>query len=408
ICDYYIDIAKKHTADVVLIEVGGTIGDIENELYVEATRRLAKKVGSDNSMFVHMTYVPIPNGVDEQKTKPTQQSVSLLKQKGIFPDVIIARCSEMLSDSVKGKIARFCDVDESAIITGLDVDNIYKIPIVFEDQHMSDLISKKLKIPVRPEIETWTKLVEAKKETPITVAIAGKYTALEDSYASVIEALKHAAAHHNADISVSWVDTRSTENFENLTADAVIVPGGFGTGGTEGKIKVIEHCRTNNIPFLGICYGLQLAVIEYARNVCGILDAQSTEIVPDTKNPVVDILEEQKSIKDKGGTMRLGAYPAILQKGVIFNQYKKEEVSERHRHRYEVNPSYHSVLLDKGLVISGLSPSKTLAEFIELPQEKHAYFVATQSHPELQSSLLKPAPLFMGLVEAAVARKKNV
>jgi CTP synthase len=408
--DYYIQVGNDNNADVVLIEVGGTVGDIENELYIEAVKRLGKKVGSENILYAHLTYVPIPTGVDEQKTKPTQQSVAMLKQKGIQPDIIIARCETMLSESVKEKIAQFCDVEPEAIVTGIDVDSVYKIPVIFEEQGMSKLISDKLKIPVHPNLTEWKQRLEnmatAKKE--VTIAIAGKYTELEDSYASVVESLKHAGAHHKTNIQIEWIATSQGNIQDKLKeVDGVIVPGGFGTRGTEGKIEVIKYCRENNIPFLGICYGLQLAVIEFARHVCGLPNANSTEINPDTKEPVVNILEDQKKITELGGTMRLGAYSADLLPGSIVSKlYNCTTASERHRHRYEVNPKYHEILKKQGLVFSGLSPDGTLAEFIELPD--HPYFVATQAHPELKSSLIKPAPLFDGLVKAAVMGKEEV
>lgn len=406
--DHLINTAEKEHADIMLIEVGGTVGDMENELYLEAVRNLSKRVGHENVVYVHLTYVPIPVGVDEQKTKPTQQSVALLRQKGITPDIIIARCSEMLTDHVKSKIASFCDVEDEAIITGIDVDTVYKIPVVFDDQGLGNLLSRKLNIPYKPHFDTWKELL-TNIESPsrdITIAIAGKYTALEDSYASVVEALKHSGAHQSTKVHVKWIETSNNDLSELDTVDGVIVPGGFGTRGVEGKIQVVKYCRENTIPFLGICYGLQLAVIDFARHVCGIADAHTTEVTTDC-TAVVDILDDQKTITDKGGTMRLGAYPAIIKQGSLINQlYGATEVSERHRHRYEVNPEFHNILSDKGLGITGLSPDGTLAEFIELPN--HPYFVATQAHPELKSSLNKPAPLFLGLVKAALKKKVAV
>lgn len=407
ILNHFLKVGRESEADIILIEIGGTIGDIENELYIDAVRSLSRKVGRDNLFFVHLTYVPIPHGVDEQKSKPTQQSVNLLRQKGIEPDIIIARCSEMLTECVRRKIAKFGNLDADKIITGLDVDDVYKIPLSFEEQGLSQLIARRLNIPVNVDLDRWRCLIKKKEQASmeIVVAIAGKYTSLEDSYASIVEALKHCEANCEVKINIRWINSEN-ENVDMEGIDGVIVPGGFGSRGTEGKIKVIEYCRENRVPFLGICYGLQMAVIEFARNVCGLKNANTTEVDKGCPHPVVDILEEQKDIKDKGGTMRLGAYPAIVKKDTkIFSLYGESEISERHRHRYEVNPEYHEALEGKGLVLSGMSPDGKLVEFIEL--KDHPYFVATQAHPELKSSLLKPAPLFKGFVEAAMKNRKD-
>ncbi len=401
ITNHFVEVGKDSGADIVLIEIGGTVGDIENELFIEAVRNLPRKVGKENVIFVHMTYVPIPFGVNEQKSKPTQQSIALLKQKGIEPDLIIARCSEMLTDVIKNKIALFSNLNKEEIITGIDVDDVYKIPLVFEEQGMSQLLARKLNIPIHPKLERWKELIknheDADKE--ITIAIAGKYTSLEDSYASIIEALHHCEAHFSTRINIKWIET-SYDKIDLHGVHGVIVPGGFGSRGVEGKIKVIKECREKKIPFLGICYGLQMAVIEFARSLCGKPDANSTE-VNENCFPIIDILPEQKDILDKGGTMRLGAYPAVIEEGSLVHfLYGSTKISERHRHRFEVNPECHDLLREKGLVISGMSPDRRLAEFIEL--KNHPYFVATQGHPELKSSLLEPAPLFRGLVDASI------
>ncbi len=403
--DWWMTLAKKHNPDIAIIEVGGTVGDIESELYLEAARQLKKDVGSSNVMYAHLTYVPIPTGVNEQKSKPTQQSVNLLRERGISPDLIIGRCSELLSDSIKNKIATFCDVKKEAVISGLDVDNIYKIPLIFENEGILKIIEKKLRLKIRPHTKRWRKLVDnmVKAEKEVNIAICGKYTRLEDSYASVVEALQHASAHLGCKVNISFVETSNlngvAKKLEDI--DGVIIPGGFGDRGIEGKIKIIKHCRESNKPLLGICYGLQLSIVEFARNVCGLKDAHTTEIDGKTENPVVDILPEQKEVTEKGGTMRLGAYPADLRRGTkIYDLYRKDKVSERHRHRYEVNPVYHSLLESNGMVLSGMSPDKKLVEFAEF--KYHKYFVGCQGHPELKSSLLRPAPLFYGLVKAAL------
>jgi CTP synthase len=410
--DKFMEVAEKENADVMLIEVGGTVGDIENELYIEACRQLKKAVGSNNVLYVHLTYVPIPACVNEQKTKPTQQSVALLRERGIHPDIIIARCEQYLDERMKNKISVFCDIEPEGVITGLDVDTIYKIPKIFSEEGICEIISKKISLEcgINPK---WKELLGNLKraDKEVTIAICGKYTDLEDSYASVVEALNHSGANLGAKVNVKMIETTDVETDEDSKkllegVSGVIVPGGFGTRGVEGKINVVKYCRENNIPYLGICYGLQLAVVEFARNVCGIKEAHTTEVDENSKEPVIDILPEQKQVTEKGGTMRLGTYPAIMKEDtMIFELYEKEkEVSERHRHRYEVNPEYHEKLLGKGLIFSGTSPDKTLVEFIELPKEKHKYFVATQAHPELKSRLEKPAPLFFGLVRAALEK----
>ncbi|MBI2147369.1 CTP synthase (glutamine hydrolyzing), partial [Candidatus Woesearchaeota archaeon] len=407
---WFYNTAEEEQADVLLIEVGGTIGDIENELYVEAVRGLKKELGPENVLYVHLTYIPIPYGVNEQKSKPTQQSVNILRQKGIVPDIIIGRCAHKIEDKIKEKIANLCDVEKEAVITGLDVDNIYKIPLLFEEEGLPDVICKKFGMNLITPNPAWRELVKAmnsgdgSSREQLTIAICGKYTSLGDSYASILEALSHCGAHLNCKVRVKWLETSDEHDYheELRNVDGVIVPGGFGTRGIEGKINVIRECRENKIPFLGLCYGLQLAVVEYARHVCGLAGANTTEVDKDTPHPVIDILPGQLNVKDLGGTMRLGAYPAVLQKGTrVWEAYgRQERVSERHRHRYEVNPAYHAILSERGdMVLSGMSPDGKLVEFIEYSD--HPSFVATQAHPELKSTLLKPAPLFMGLIEAA-------
>jgi CTP synthase len=351
-----------------------------------------------------LTYVPIPSGVNEQKSKPTQQSVNLLRQRGIFPDVIIGRCAELLTREIKSKISSFCDVDPEAVITGLDVDDVYEIPLIFENEGLPEIIHKKLNIYSPPDLRKWRRLIENLKQPTreITVAMCGKYTKLGDSYASIIESFHHCSAHLSCKINLEWIETTDLQDFSFLEKiQGIVVPGGFGVRGTEGKIKVIQHARERNIPFLGLCLGLQMAVIEYSRNICGLTGANSTEMDAQTPHPVIDILPEQKTITEKGGTMRLGAYSALVKKGSVVQQlYQAEEVSERHRHRYEVNPAYHQVLKEKGMVFSGVSKDGRLVEFIELPHLK--YFVATQAHPELKSRMEKPAPLFYGFIKACL------
>jgi len=402
--NHIFNIASEEKADLVIVEIGGTVGDIENELFLESVRQLKEAAGRQNTLFVHLTYVPVPYGVNEQKSKPTQQSVNLLKQRGIFPDIIIGRCQEVLTKEIKGKISSFCDVESEAVITGLDVEDIYEIPLVFEDEGLPAILHKKLNIYSPPNLRKWKLLVEnlrhPKKE--ITVAMCGKYTKLEDSYASIVESFNHCSAHLSCKINLKWVETTDLNDPSILNGvNGVVVPGGFGSRGSEGKIEIIRIAREQNIPFLGLCLGLHMAVIEFARNICGLKEANSTEMDADTPHPVIDILPEQKDISNKGGTMRLGACPADLKDGsLVRSLYNASVASERHRHRYEVNPSYHETLIKNGMVFSGNSPNGRLVEFIELPDLK--YFVATQAHPELKSRMETPAPLFHGFVKACL------
>lgn len=407
--DWFLSIAKEEKADILLVEIGGTVGDMENQLYIEAVRQLREDLGPDNIFYVHLTYIPIPYGTKEQKSKPTQQSVNLLRSLGIQPDMILGRCSEPIDDSLKHKISLFTGVPKENVISGVDTDNVYKIPLMFEEEGVGRIIANKFKLERNmTNLEKWKNLIERyeKTEKTITVAMAGKYTKLNDSYASVNEALMHAGAHNGTKIRIKWVETTDEKKMSEKLAnvDGVIVPGGFGERGVEGKINAIRYCRENNIPFLGLCYGLQMAVIEHARNVCNIPSANTTENAPTTKDPVIDILPEQKTVTSKGGTMRLGAYDAKLRKGTkVQGLYGTETASERHRHRFEVNPQYHETLEKHGLILSGMSPNGRLVEYIE--RKDHPFFVGTQAHPELKSTLLKPAPLFCGFVEACLLNK---
>ena len=403
--NHIFEIVREETPDLVFVEIGGTVGDIENELFLETMRQMKEDVGRNNILYIHLTYVPIPYGVSEQKSKPTQQSVNLLRQRGIFPDIIIGRCSQFLTKEIKSKIANFCDVQPNAVITGLDVEDIYEIPVVFEQEGLPEIIHKMLNLYSPPDLRKWKKLIENIRDPKeeITVAMCGKYTQLEDSYASIIESFNHCSAHLNCKIHLKWVETTGLKDASFLDdVDGIVVPGGFGSRGTEGKIEIIRFAREKNIPLLGLCLGLQLAVIEFARNVCNLKGANSTEMDPNTPYPVIDILPEQKKIIDKGGTMRLGAYPATLKdKTLVRSLYNASEIKERHRHRYEVNPEYHSVITDHGMIFSGTSPDGKLVEFIELPNLR--FFVGTQAHPELKSRLEKPAPLFYGFIKACLA-----
>ncbi|RLC27596.1 MAG: CTP synthetase [Deltaproteobacteria bacterium] len=397
---------REEKPDLVIVEIGGTVGDIENELFLESVRQMRDDVGRENILYIHLTYVPIPYGVNEQKSKPTQQSVNLLMQRGIFPDIIIGRCPQFLSKEIKAKISSFCNVQPNAVITGLDVEDIYEIPVIFEEEGLPEIIHKKLNIYSPPDLRKWKRLIDniRNPEKEITIAMCGKYTKLEDSYASIIESFNHCSAHLCCKIRLKWVETTGLTDTSFLDEiDGVVIPGGFGSRGTEGKIEIIRAVRERDIPFLGLCLGLQLAVIEFARNICKLEGANSTEMDPETPHPVIDILPEQKDVHEKGGTMRLGAYTAVLKPNTrVRTLYNAEEVSERHRHRYEVNPEYHAVITQHGMVFSGASRDGRLVEFIELPNLR--YFVATQAHPELKSRMDAPAPLFYGFVKACLGK----
>ncbi len=405
-------IAADEKAGIVTIEIGGTIGDIENSWFVEAARQMKKDVGHENILYVHLTYVPYLNSVGQQKTKPAQRDVQILREAGIFPDVIIARSRDKLTAESRTKIALFCDVQENAVIPAPDIHSIYEIPIDLEEQGFLNLISEKFRFTPKRDLEEWRHLISNIKNSTrvINLALCGKYTGLTDAYASLIEALNHAGAHLSAKVNVELIETTDIElgrvPIDQLLSkkDAIIVPIGFGSRGAEGKIACIRYAREHNVPYLGLCFGLQLAVIEFARNVCGLKDANTTENNPKTPHPVVMILPEQRKIMEKGATMRLGAEKAMLKRGTKTAQlYGGTTASERHRHRYEVNPKYHKILEKHGMVISGTSRNGRLVEFIEIPGLK--FFEATQAHPEYKSRLEHPSPLFYGLVKAAVEKR---
>ncbi|MEK6837369.1 MAG: CTP synthase (glutamine hydrolyzing) [Nanoarchaeota archaeon] len=411
----WMDIAQTESADVVTIEIGGTIGDIENSWFIEAARQLKNEVGHENILYVHLSYVPFVKSIGQQKTKPAQRDIETLRSLGILPDIIIGRSEEELTKDSKQKISLFCDVPEEAVISGKDIETIYEVPIMFEEQGLLALLAKRFSFHPQKDLTEWRKLISSIKmpKYRVKVAICGKYTALNDSYASLIEAIRHAGANLNCGVDITFIETTDIEGGKLTvdsalhSADAIIVPIGFGSRGVEGKIAAIRYARERNVPFLGLCLGLQLAVVEFARNVCGLKDANTTEVNPKTPNPVIMILPEQKKIKELGGTMRLGAEASQLRKGtIVANLYKSGVAVERHRHRYEVNPKYHGILERNGMVISGSSRNGRLVEFIELPS--HPYFTATQAHPEYKSRLEKPSPLYYGLIRAAIARKYRI
>lgn len=401
---------NEFEADVVLIEVGGTVGDLENMVFVEALRQLSQE--PDNKfIFIHLSYVPvIPSG--EQKTKPTQHSIKELLALGIQPSIIIGRCEKELTKKTKEKIALFCGVKLEEVLSDPDVDEIYKLPSILRRQELGSIIIRKLNLDRKPTYTLkWETMLDRmyNYREGVNICIIGKYTGLEDAYLSIKEAFKHAGAYMWCKVDLRWIDAEeiTADSFKNI--DGILVPGGFGFRGAEGKISAIRYARERKIPFLGICLGFQLAVVEYARDICKLKDANTTEVNPKTQYPVIDLLPEQKEISKKGGTMRLGAYNCTIEKNSIAGRfYRQDIVSERHRHRWEVNPKYIDVLESNGLKFSGKYPEKNLMEILELPENVHPYFVASQFHPEFKSRLEKPAPLFVGLVKAAIDYKNLV
>jgi CTP synthase len=420
VIDRIVKASEKDKSEITMIEIGGTVGEYENILFLE-TIRLMKIKNPDDVLSVMVSYVPMPNKIGEMKTKPTQHAVRTVNGAGVQPDFIIARSEVPMDQKRKEKISMFCNVGEEYVISAPDVDNVYEVLLNFERDNLSELILKKLRLETRTsDLSQWKDLVEKIKgnKDSVTIGIVGKYFGtgdfvLSDAYLSVIEAIKHAGYAAEVKTKIDWINSevfeKEPEKVSSLSQyDGVLVPGGFGGRGIEGKIKAIQFCRENQIPFLGICYGMQLAVIEYARNVLGLTDANTTEVNRDTTNPVIDIMPEQKkNLEDGnyGATMRLGAYPAKLEEGTIAKSlYGQAEISERHRHRWEVSPAYISKIENAGLVFAGKSPDGKLMEIIELPINKHPFFVASQFHPEFKSTPLKAHPLFFGFVSAAKER----
>jgi CTP synthase len=400
-------------ADVVITEVGGTVGDIEGLPFLESIRQFSNDVGRANAMFIHVTLVPYIASSEELKSKPTQHSVAELRSKGITPDVIVVRSDRPIDDSVRRKISLFCDVTTKAVISATDASNIYEVPLVLHEGGLDQVVCERLGLTTGPpNLDGWRAMVErtARATETVTVGIVGKYVDLPDAYLSVAEALRHAAGAQGLSLDLRWVPSDEltgmlAESYlEDL--DGIVVPGGFGPRGVEGKVAAIRHAREHRLPFLGLCLGLQCAVIEFARNVLGYSDANSTEFDPTSAHPVIDLMASQQDVEEKGGTMRLGLYPAKLVDGTkVRNLYGHELIYERHRHRWEVNNRYRSDLEEHGMVLSGLAPDDSLVEFIELAD--HPYFVATQAHPEFKSRPDDPHPLFTGLVAAAASLRRT-
>ena len=403
--------AETEAADLLIVEIGGTVGDIESLPFLEAIRQLRNEAGRENCAFVHVSLMPFIGPSGELKTKPTQHSVKELRSLGLQPDAIVCRSDRPIGRHLKEKISLLCDVPMSGVVSAPDAPSIYKVPLVLQREGLDEVLAEHLRIDTAPDLSEWNDLVQRidAATDPVHIAIVGKYVNLRDAYLSVMEALKHGGFHHGAEVQITWLasdDLAGNGAMAVLSgADGILVPGGFGVRGVEGKVEAIRYARENGVPFLGICLGLQCAVVEFARNVCGLTDANSSEFDPATPNPVIDLLPEQKNVTDLGGSMRLGAQPCHLTPGTLAaDAYGGPVVYERHRHRFEVNPAYHEVLSSNGLVFSGLSPDGRLVEIIELPG--HPFFVAGQFHPELRSRPTKPHPLFREFVGAAYARRK--
>jgi CTP synthase len=393
--------------DVVITEVGGTVGDIEILPFLEAIRQYRKEAGRGNVCYIHVTLVPFIGPSGEQKTKPTQHSVTELRSRGIQPDVIVCRSEESLSPSLKRKISNLCDVDERAVVNAADVRNIYELPLVLHDEGLDTVVCDVLQIDAKPDLSSWQSVVTMVENAtkPVRIGLIGKYIELHDAYLSVVESIKHAGFHHGASVEIDWIQA---EEVEGLLAagrlselDGMVIPGGFGIRGVEGKIAAAAFARENNLPCLGLCLGMQVMTIEYARHVLGMADAHSTEFDPSTQHPVIDIMNDQRDVTDKGGTMRLGAYYAVLEPGSkVANAYGESVVSERHRHRYEFNSQYRTRFEASGFVCSGTSPDRRLVEFIEL--KDHPFWVGTQAHPEFKSRPDRPHPLFREMIGASL------
>ncbi|SHH51179.1 CTP synthase [Clostridium grantii] len=405
-------VAKEKDVDVVITEIGGTTGDIESLPFLEAIRQIKYDVGRENVCFIHVTLVPYLKKAGELKTKPTQHSVKELRGIGIQPDIIVCRSEQPLPASVKKKIGLFCNVDEEAVIQNLDARNLYDVPLMMHEEGLDTYVCEKLKLKCN-EIDNseWIQLVEKvnnlSKST--TIALVGKYVELHDAYLSVVEALSHGGYANDADVKIKWINAEEVnkENYEELLqdVDGILVPGGFGDRGLEGKVLAVRYARENKVPFFGICLGMQCAVIEYARTVLNFTDANSSEINPETKYPVIDLMPDQKDVDEKGGTMRLGLYPCKLKKGSnAAAAYKEEIIYERHRHRYEYNNEYRTQIINAGLEITGVSPDDRLVEIVEV--KDHPWFVATQFHPEFKSRPNRPHPLFRDFIEAALKETK--
>lgn len=406
-------VARNTSPDVVITEIGGTVGDIESLPFLEAIRQFRKDVGRHDVLYMHVTLVPWISSAGELKTKPTQHSVKELRSIGIQPDILVCRCDRPLPRLIKEKISEFCDVTPNSVVTSQDAKSIYEVPLNLEREGLAHRAIEILDLEQRqPDLSRWSEIVSGQDSStrPVEIAIVGKYVSLNDAYLSVVEALRHASITYQAALKVRWVNSEDLEEHDCMSylngIDGVIVPGGFGTRGIEGKIRAIQYVREHNIPFLGLCLGMQCSVVEWARHVASLETANSSEFDAETPNPVINLLPEQQDVVDLGGTMRLGLYPCRLQPNTLASRlYQEEVIYERHRHRYEFNNAYRNLFLESGYQVSGSSPDGRLVEIIELPS--HPFFIASQFHPEFQSRPSAPHPLFLGLISAALKKDQS-
>lgn len=406
-------VGQQDNADFVITEIGGTVGDIESLPFLEAIRQVKKDVGKNDVLYIHVTLVPYISAAGELKTKPTQHSVKELRSIGISPDILVCRSEKPISKEMREKMAMFCDVDPDAVIQNLTARSIYEVPMLMEEQGLDTIVLRKLAMEDKPkDMQGWHDMVARilkKYDKKVTIAVVGKYVALQDAYISITESLRHAAVANEAELDIHWVNAEEIEADDTDMAkvmagvDGILVPGGFGNRGIEGKIKAIQYAREHKIPFFGICLGMQCAVIEFARHVCGMVDANSSEFNPNSAHPVIDLMPEQIDVEDLGGTMRLGLYPCKVYPDTLTSKaYKAELIYERHRHRYEFNNAFREKIVDKGLVLGGTLPNGRLVEIVELPESEHPWFLGAQFHPEFKSRPTNPHPLFRDFVGAAV------
>lgn len=406
-------VGQQDNADFVITEIGGTVGDIESLPFLEAIRQVKKDVGKNDVLYIHVTLVPYISAAGELKTKPTQHSVKELRSIGISPDIIVCRSEKPISKEMREKMAMFCDVDPDAVIQNLTARSIYEVPMLMEEQGLDTIVLRKLEMEDKPkDMQGWHDMVARilkKYDKKVTIAVVGKYVALQDAYISITESLRHAAVANEAELDIHWVNAEEIEADDTDMAkvmagvDGILVPGGFGNRGIEGKIKAIQYAREHKIPFFGICLGMQCAVIEFARHVCGMTDANSSEFNPNSAHPVIDLMPEQIDVEDLGGTMRLGLYPCKVYPDTLTSKaYNAELIYERHRHRYEFNNAFREEIVGKGLVLGGTLPNGRLVEIVELPESEHPWFLGAQFHPEFKSRPTNPHPLFRDFVGAAV------
>lgn len=406
-------VGQQDNADFVITEIGGTVGDIESLPFLEAIRQVKKDVGKNDVLYIHVTLVPYISAAGELKTKPTQHSVKELRSIGISPDIIVCRSEKPISKEMREKMAMFCDVDPDAVIQNLTARSIYEVPMLMEEQGLDTIVLRKLAMEDKPkDMQGWHDMVARmlkKYDKKVTIAVVGKYVALQDAYISITESLRHAAVANETELDIHWVNAEEIEaddtDMDKIMAgvDGILVPGGFGNRGIEGKIKAIQYAREHKIPFFGICLGMQCAVIEFARHVCGMADANSSEFNPNSTHPVIDLMPEQLDVEDLGGTMRLGLYPCKVYPDTLTSKaYNAELIYERHRHRYEFNNAFREEIVGKGLVLGGTLPNGRLVEIVELPESEHPWFLGAQFHPEFKSRPTNPHPLFREFVGAAV------